>query len=35
MLKEFHNKLKDALGEEKNESYKLLRELEYLNREKL
>jgi len=35
MLKEFHFKLKESLGSEKNESYKLVRELEYLNREKL
>jgi hypothetical protein len=35
MLKDFHSKLKESLGNEKNESYKLVRELEYLNREKL
>ncbi|KAM3135677.1 hypothetical protein pb186bvf_012203 [Paramecium bursaria] len=35
MLKEFHNKLKERLHEEKNENYKLLREIEGLNREKL
>lgn len=34
MLREFHKKLKDSLHEEKNENYKLLRELEQLNRDK-
>lgn len=28
MLKEFHQKLKERLHEEKNENYKLLREIE-------
>ncbi len=35
MLKEFHVRLKESLGDEKNLSYILQRELEYLNREKL
>ena len=35
MLKDFHQRLKDSLGEEKNLSYILQRELETLNREKL
>lgn len=34
MLRDFHKKLKENLHEEKNENYKLLRELEQLNREK-
>lgn len=34
MLREFHKRLKDNLHEEKNENYKLLREMEQLNREK-
>ena len=34
MLRDFHKKLKDNLHEEKNENYKLLREMEQLNREK-
>ncbi|CAD8086869.1 unnamed protein product [Paramecium primaurelia] len=35
MLKVFHGKLKEKLHEEKNENYKLMREIEALNREKL
>ena len=34
MLRDFHKKLKENLHEEKNENYKLLREMEQLNREK-
>ena len=35
MLKAFHSRLKERLHEEKNENYKLMREIEGLNREKL
>lgn len=35
MLKSFHSKLKERLHEEKNENYKLMREIEGLNRDKL
>ncbi|EAS01101.1 hypothetical protein TTHERM_00316540 (macronuclear) [Tetrahymena thermophila SB210] len=35
MLREFHQRLKERLQEEKNENYKLQRELEQLNRDKL
>lgn len=34
MLRDFHKKLKDNLHEEKNENYKLLREMEQITREK-
>jgi len=34
MLRDFHKKLKENLHEEKNENYKLQREMEQLNREK-
>ncbi|CAK94025.1 unnamed protein product (macronuclear) [Paramecium tetraurelia] len=35
MLKSFHSKLKERLHDEKNENYKLMREIEGLNRDKL
>eukprot|EP00825_Cyclidium_porcatum_P008924 TRINITY_DN14484_c0_g1_i5.p1 TRINITY_DN14484_c0_g1~~TRINITY_DN14484_c0_g1_i5.p1 ORF type:complete len:180 (-),score=43.89 TRINITY_DN14484_c0_g1_i5:196-735(-) len=35
MLKEFYQRLKDSLQSEKNENYKLQREMEQLNREKI
>lgn len=35
MLRDFHTRLKERLQEEKNENYKLQRELEQLNRDKL
>ena len=35
MMREFSTKLKDKLHSERNQNYKLLRELEELTREKL
>ena len=35
MLKGFHSNLKERLHDEKSENYKLMREIEELNRDKL